>query len=258
MEIKTLSQSALQIIDQYTNFKIGSAICSIPYFNNKTAGKRIAFRAYTGKGSPSEIREELETIIIKEKIDSKSFNNNLLKKTLVDNKLGIECSGFCYHILEAESISRGHGSIGKKINFINCNNIIGKIKCSLRPVENCDVATFASDANSKIISLKNVLPGDIITMVSDRDHVDRNHILIIKEVYYENSNPKKIIYSHSISYPEDGLYNNGVRDGEINIINPELKITNANWSENHKENENNSLYLRAQKSKTEVRRLNWF
>lgn len=258
MEIKTLSQSALQIIDQYTNFKIGSAICSIPYFNNKTANKRIALRTYIGKGSPNDIKDELEIIITKEKIDPNSFDNESLKKTLVDNRLGIECSGFCYHVLEAESLYRGFGSISKKIKFINCNNIISKIKCSLRPVENCDVATFASDENSKIISLKNVLPGDIITMVSDRDHVDRNHILIIKEVHYENSNPKKIIYSHSISYPEDGIYNNGVRDGEINIINPELKITDANWSENHKENENNSLYLRAQKSKTEVRRLNWF
>ncbi len=258
MEIKTLSQSALKIIDQYTNFKIGSAVCSVPYFNNKTANKRMALRTYIGKGSPSDIKDELEIIITKEKIDINSFDSKLLKKTLVDNKLGIECSGFCYHILEAESIYRGFGSISKRIKFINCNNIISKIKCSLRPVENCDVATFASDENSKIISLKNILPGDIITMVSEQNNSDRNHILIIKEVYYENSNPKKIVYSHSISYPEDGIYNNGVRDGEIEITNPELKITDANWSENQKEKDNNLIYIRAQKSKTEVRRLNWF
>jgi hypothetical protein len=258
MEIKTLSQSALKIIDQYTNFKIGSAICSIPYFNNKTVNKRIALRTYIGKGSPSDIKDELEIIITKEKINRDSLNNELLKKILVDNRLGIECSGFCYHVLETESIQRGHGSISKKIKFINCNSIISKIKCSLRPVENCDVATFVSDENSKIISIKDVLPGDIITMISDRDNADRNHILIIKEVQYENANPKKIIYSHSISYPEDGIYNNGVRDGEIEITNPELKITDAIWSENQKEKDNNPLFIRAQKSKTEIRRLNWF
>lgn len=258
MEIKTLSKSALDIIDQYTKFKIKSATCSVPYFNNKTIGKRMTFRAYIGKGSPSEIKDELETIIIKEKIDSKSFNDILLKKTLVDKGLGIECSGFCYHILEAESVSRGYGSIGKKITFINCRNIIDKIKCSLRPVENCDVITFKDNKNSKIISLKEILPGDIITITSNQETADRNHILIIKEVQYENSNPKTIIYSHSIAYPEDGIYNTGPRNGQIEITDINSKISDTKWIENNKENDNNPLYLRIKKSDVEVRRLNWF
>jgi hypothetical protein len=195
MEIKTLSKSALDVIDQYIHFKAGRATCSVPYSNNKTAKKRIALRTYIGKGSPNDIKEELEIMVVKEKIDPKSFNDELLKKTLLDKGLGIECSGFCYHVLEAESIDRGYGNISKKIVFINCHGFIGQFKCSIRPVENCDVETFADNKNSRIISLKEIQPGDIITLISDNDIADRNHILIIKEVHYENSNPKTIFYS---------------------------------------------------------------
>jgi len=258
MEIKTLSQSALDIIDQYIHFKAGPAICSVPYFNNKITKTRIALRVHVGKGSPDDIREELESIVLKEKIDPRSFTDELLKKTLLSNGLGIECSGFCYHILEAESIKRGYGTISKKIKFVNCHGFIGQIKCSVRPVQNCDVETFANDENSRIISLKEILPGDIITLTSTNETSDLNHILIIKEVHYENSIPKIIIYSHSIAYPEDGLYNTGVRNGTIEINNISLPITTAKWVEDNKETDKNPLFIRAEKSKTEARRLNWF
>lgn len=256
MENKKLSKEALEIIDQYTNFKIGQATCSVPYFNNKTKKRRAAFRTYIGKGSPQDIREELETIITKNKIDRNSLTKDSLKKILIDNNLGIECSGFCYYILNNESQARRLGQIKRKINFINCNNLIDKIRCYIRPIENCNVETFADNSNSKIISLEKITPGDIITIISNEK--ERNHIMIIKEVQYEKNTPKKIIYSHSIAYPEDGIVGTGVRDGQIIINDINLPITKAIWIEQEKENFDNPLFIRAVNSKTEIRRLNWF
>ena len=258
MEIKTLSQPALKVIENYLNFQAGPGACSIPYYNNRTAKTRAALRTHIGKGSPEDIKEELETLILKNKIDSLSFTDESLKKLLVDNGLGIECSGFCYHVLEAESQSRGHGTISKKITFINCNGFIGQIRCSIRPIENCDVETFADDKNSRVISTKDVLPGDIITMTPDLDGKDRNHILIIKEVHYNNSIPQEIIYSHSIAYPEDGVYGTGVRDGQIQIKDPNKPIIESTWIEGVRYGDTSPLFIRAKRSKTEIRRLNWF
>jgi hypothetical protein len=258
MEIKTLSKPALDVIDQYLHFHAGPAITSIPYYNNKSIKARATLRTYVGKGSPQDIRDEFEAIVLKNKIDSKAFSNDDVKKLLVDNGLGIECSGFAYHTLEAESQNRGLGTLGKRITFINCNGFVGQIRCSIRPAENCDVETFASDLNSKNIILREIMPGDLITMTPAMDSSERNHILIVREVQYENSLSKKILYSHSIAYPEDGLYGTGVRNGVIEIDNVDNLITEAKWVENNREGDSNPLLSRAKRSKTEVRRLNWF
>lgn len=256
METKTLLKPTLEIIEKYLHFKVGPTECSIPYFNNKTIKTRVALRTYVGKGNPEDIREELESIIIKSKIDVRSFDPQSLKKLLTDSGLGIECSGLCYHILDTESQTRNLGSLSKKINFINCSGIIGKIRCSIRPTENCDVKTFADNANSKIIEIKDILPGDIITMKSERD--ERDHILTIIKVEYKDTKPTKLHYVHSVAYPEDGLYSTGVRTGEISIIDENLPITQAEWFEGNNKGYANLLFTRANKSQTEIRRLNWF
>ena len=202
---KSLSQKSLSVIDGYANFNFAGTTCSVPYFNNKTTRSRAGLRAQIGKGSPTEIRDELEIILKKERIDERTINKDSLKKILVDNNIGIECSGFAYHVLKAESESRNL-DLGKKIKLINCKGIIGKVRCFLRPIENCDVATFADDQNSSIIQLSQIKPGDIITMAKEHEDAMRNHIMIIKEVEYENNLPITFTYVHAVAYPEDGLY----------------------------------------------------
>ena len=59
MNTKQISRGALDIIDQYRNFRIENAICSIPYFNNKTTARRAGLRAEVGKGSPKDIFDEM-------------------------------------------------------------------------------------------------------------------------------------------------------------------------------------------------------
>lgn len=258
MENKTLSKKALEVVEEYRNFQIADAKTSVPYFNNRTTKRRLSLRAYIGKGSPTDIREELDIIITKEKIERKSFTNESLKKLLVDNNLGIECSGYAYYVLEAESDSRDLGTISKYINFIKKHGFLGQIICSIRPIENCDVETFAHDTNSKIINLQDILPGDIITMLSDKTNKERNHILIVKEVQYENGIPKSLTYTHSIAYPEDGLYGTGPREGTIEIVDVNGSIVEQIWREENRQGEDNKLHIRAKKSQTQIRRLNFF
>lgn len=258
METKQLSKPAMDVIDQYIHFQIGDAICNVPYFNNKTTKNRASFRTYIGKGSPSDIRDEVETLLIKNHLKRDSLSNQTLKKFLVDNKIGIECSGFIYHVLEAESVARNLEHLNKKISFINCKGIIAKLRCSIRPIENCDVETFASNENSRIIELQDIAPGDFIAMTSNLEDKYRDHILVIHEVQKENNQTIKIRYSHSVAYPEDGIYGTGIRQGLIEINNINLPITDAKWIESDFNKSTDLLLIRAKKSKTEIRRLNWF
>lgn len=259
MNTKTLSKRALVIIDQYLHFRVGSAICSIPYFNNKTKRAHATLRTNIGKGNPRDISDEIHDLLVKTHIPQDKLTDESLKRLLVDQNIGIDCSGFAYYILDAESIDTSRGPLSKRISFINCKNIIDKVRCSFRPVENCDVATLANDKNSVLVAIENIVPGDIITMLgTGRDGqlpIDRDHILVIHQVEYLDNIPKKIYYSHAIAYPEDGIYGNGIRQGIIEISDHNKLITEAVWTEDGRQGELNSIFTRAKKSKTEIRRI---
>ncbi len=255
MTIKTLSKSALNVIDQYLHFKMGSTSCSVPYFNNKTKLSRLALRVNVGKGSPQDISDEVQSLIVKSHIAIDSLTAESLKKILVDQNIGIDCSGFAYYILNAESLDTKKISLKKRLSFVNCRTLFDKIRCTLRPVENCDVVTLAHDKNSSAIAIKDIIPGDVIIMLDNRAEGERDHILVVHEVEYADSTPTKIRYFHAVAYPEDGIYGTGIKQGEIEITDPNKSITEQSWIENGNRDTTNRIYLRAQKSKTELRRL---
>jgi hypothetical protein len=262
MNTKTLPSRSLSVIEQYLHFKVGSAVCSVPYFNNKTSRSRAALRVSIGKGSPKELFEEVETLLKKSHLDATILADESLKKILVDANLGIDCSGFAYYILNALSEESGTGSLDKHISFVHSTGFLARIRSSLRPIENCDVSTFAHDKNSSVIPLKEIQPGDIITMMNGTTDSERDHILVIHQVDYQNFVPTKIFYTHAAAYPEDGVYGTGIKQGSIEIINIEKPITEARWVENEKisptpsdQEIENRIFIRAQKSKTEVRRV---
>ncbi len=258
MNTKTLSTRALSVIDQYRQFTVGSATCSVPYFNNKTKRSRGALRVYVGKGSPKELFEEIQSVLVKAHIDTSTISNETIKKLLTDENIGIDCSGFAYYVLNSQNEEIGKGKIDKHLSFINCHGLIGKMRCALRPIENCDVATFAHDSNSRLVTLKDVTPGDMITMLNDSQENERDHILVIHQVEYQNFIPYQIHYSHAVAYPEDGIYGTGIKQGTIEILDLNKPLTDQLWTENGKTAEANRIFTRAQKSKTEIRRLKWW
>ena len=255
MSTITLSPQALSIIEKYLHFQVGSAVCSIPYFNNKTLRSRAGLRALIGKGSIKDITDEVHAFMVKQHISSETISNESLKKLLVDMKIGIDCSAFTYYILDAELVNTQRGALKSRIHFIHSIGLIGKIRTMMRPIENCDVATFAHDTNSSVISISEVKPGDMITMLGGPDSIDRDHILVIHAVDMPESIPQTLYYSHTMAYPEDGVYGTGIKQGSISIIDPAKDILEQDWNEYGKHNTDLPLFVRAQKSITQLRRL---
>jgi len=251
MNTKVISDQSLTMINQYRNFHIDSAICSVPYYNNKVAGRRAALRVEVGKGSPKDIYEELTHIFLKNKVDTKLLTSENLKKVMVENNIGIDCSGFAYYVLNEESLGRGKGSLSRRLHH-------DRFLAKFRPIINTSVLTYSDNRNSKIISIKDAQVGDIITMVGGTEGGERNHILIINQIEYQNFVPVVLHYVHAIAWPTDGEYGHGIHEGKIEITNLEKGIIEQRWIELEKENEENYTHMRAQKSTTELRRLNWF
>ncbi len=255
MNTKTLSPQALSVIDHYRNFSMGSAQCSIPYFNNKRTGTRGGLRAEIGKGSPQEIAEEIELKTLEQKIRVQDFTPESLKHFLVDTNIGIDCSGFAYYILQEEGKARGKGTLDRRLSFPFAQGILGSFKAKMRPVENTDVKTFAHASNSGTVPLRQVEVGDIITLIGGPDDGERDHILIIHQIEYQNFNPTILHYVHSIAWPTDGEYGHGIHEGKIEIVSLEKSITEQTWIENEKTGHENYTLSRALKSTTELRRL---
>lgn len=257
METKTLSKDALDVIEGYKSFRVGDAVAPIPYFNNKIAGTRFGERGRVGKGSPRDISDELDIIFHHNRVDKGALTSEVLAKALCDNGLGIDCSAFAYYILDAESRARGFGSLNKRLTFINGGNPVAKMLSYLHPVKNCDVRTLASDVNSRVVPLSDAKPGDMVTMIGGTDGPNRNHILVIHEAVYEDGVPKRLAYSHSIAYPEDGRYGTGVKQGRIDIAYPSQSILDQAWSESGSFEKAARIHERAKTSQTELRRLKW-
>jgi hypothetical protein len=271
MNTRTLSPSSLATISQYLHFQAGSAVCSVPYFNNKTRGSRGALRTHIGKGSPQDIAEETETLLKLKHISPETLSDEALKKLLTDSAIGIDCSGFVYHVLNAESLEQKKGGLEKHLSFVQCPGVLGKIRGHMRPAENSGVVTFAHDENSKVVSVNEVQPGDMITMLPGTtveapfDHIkvvastgaERDHILVVHQVEYSDAVPTKIHYSQAVAYPEDGVYGTGIKQGTIEITDPSQPLLSQRWIENGFEGTSNRIFVRAQKSTTQLRRLNW-
>jgi hypothetical protein len=262
MNTKVISSPSMVMIDQYKNFKIESAVCSIPYFNNKSTGKRAALGVNVGKGSPKEIYDEILTLARLQKIDIKLFNSETLKKFMISNNIGIDCSGFVYHVLNEESISRGKGSIDRHIHFVNASNIITRLIAKLKPQTNTDVLTLSSNKNSKVVEIKDAQVGDIITMIGTNTVGIRNHVLIIHQIEYQNFIPITIHYTHAIAWPTDGEYGHGIHEGKIEVVDINKTLCEQRWIELQKDSfiepGENYTYTKAKTSTTELRRMNCF
>jgi hypothetical protein len=236
-------------------------------------------RAAIGKGSPKEIFDEVEIVGMKEKIKPETWTDVLLRKFMCDSDIGIDCSGLAYYILAAENKARGKGSIDRHITFPNRGFFRG-LAAKFRPVENTDVLTFSNNKNSMSIDMQKIEPGDFITMTAnqetgqenkDKDKKnnfqedasrqnksgERNHIVVIHQVDYQNFVPTAIHYTHSIAWPDDGQYGHGVRQGVIEIFEPTRSLVEQKWTEKGKTGQENPTCVRAKISKTDIRRLKW-
>ncbi len=259
MITKTLHNNALATINAYLHFSNGDISVNVPYYNNRRGQVRGGLRVLIGKGSPSDINDEITLFSLKEKVSLRNMPSSLLKEFMVNHNVGIDCSGLAYYILNAESLERKKGTLQNHLKFPYARTIIRRIISAIRPAENTGVTTFAHDTNSRKIELQSVEPGDFVTMLHDKENSKYDHIIVFHQIEYQNNIPTTLHYTHSMAWPTDGEYNHGVRQGVIQIIDPSKPLIDQVWVENNKLSGENFTQGRAVNAlQTEIRRLRWF
>lgn len=251
VETITISKNARAVVDAYLALPLGTKP-SCPYYNNRRFKNRGGLRVMIGKGAPAEIAEEAAILAKLTRSDISTLSTDKLKEFLVANGLGIDCSGFAYHVLNALALE----TTGKSVaHFVRSTRpgIIGSILARLRPAENLGVNSFRNDKNSVEIAAADAKPGDIITFIGVGKEHTYNHILVITAVEH-SENSIRLTYAHSYAWPSDGLYNTGVREGDIIVR--ENDILAGTWKEHGMTGADNFTYESALSAKeVSVRRL---
>jgi hypothetical protein len=263
-----LSPSALKTIHDYLNLPfMGISGVRCPYFNNARLGQRGQLKVLVGKGTPEEIVEEAKIISIQYRANvfdkNGVFNAHVehpaeheqaecVRQFLVDNNLGVDCSGFITNVLQKHFQETKDIDLARKLFVTSKKNFLRWIISRLRPVEQISVAVYANDKNTEIINdLKTVQPGDLVVILKTGPNKNHNHILLIEE-----AGGGKIKYAHARTWSSEGKYGHGVSQGTITITNPEKGLLEQVWEEKNMMNENNETYLEARQAETlQIRRI---
>lgn len=268
-----LSPKATQIIEKYFNLPFAGIInIRCPYFNNARQKLRGQLRVLIGKGSPEEIVEEAK--ILSRQYHHDIFDKNGyccvhgahsddekaadIRKFLINNDIGIDCSGFVSHILIEHFRETKNVDIAKRFYFWPVKKFWRYIVAKLRPIENMSVRVFTKDENSlkitdgrAIYGWHKLEPGDIIVMIETGPNKKRNHMVLI-----EDNDMSVIKYVHARAWSSEGRYGHGVSRGQIKITSPDKNLLEQTWEESGKTNHENETFIEARDAKIlEVRRL---
>ncbi|MEK7596641.1 MAG: hypothetical protein AAB450_00820 [Patescibacteria group bacterium] len=255
-----LCGAARAMIENYLALPLGAgpnARPNCPYFNNRRRKIRGSLRVVKGKGTPEEIAEEAMIDAKFARVKTSGLPAGKLKEFLIKNDLGIDCSGFAYHVLNTLCQEK----TGKKLqSFVKPlrAGFIGALLGRLRPAENIGVIAFADRKNSSAIKISEAGPGDIIIFLGTGKDKNYNHILVITAVDRTNSDTlaTRISYAHSYAWPSDGVVGHGVREGEILVRGEDL--IGGTWKEKGVTGEENYTFESARNAiEVFVRRLNF-
>ncbi len=221
-----LSQAAVDRIHAYETLTFGKNTVVCPYFNNKRQKIRGALRALIGKGSPEEIVEEATILALRQHTDLRTCDTKTITTFLVDHNLGIDCSGFVYHILDAEMKGTKEKTLKKILHFPFASSPLKKLRTKLRPIENTNVKTLAHEKNSSFVLLSNIQAGDFITMIGSKKVGNPDHILLVESV-----DEHVVTLAHSYKLPKDGKYNHGIRHCTVTITDPKKTLLEQDWED---------------------------
>ncbi len=249
-----LEGKARDVVDKYLALPFGTKP-SCPYFNNKRRKIRSGLRVDKGKGSPEEIAEECAISAKLARIRIQDLSTDKLKEFLVEQDLGVDCSGFAYHVLNAYSQEKNGKSIQSYIKTKR-EGISGRLIAKLRPAENIGAATLADDRNSVEIPVAELRPADLIIFLGTGKDGLYNHVLLVTGIE-RDGDTTRISYAHSYSWPSDGVYGHGVREGDI-LVHGE-NLLGGTWKEQGATGNDNYTFESARNAKIlSARRLRAF
>lgn len=224
--------SARDAINHYEHLRVSEGkTVRCPYYRNPRNGThRWGLNAFSGKGSAREIEEELKIIQKLEGKDFSALSEEGIRDIMKKRKLGVECSGFVSHVLDAWIWEAKRKHIFQALRF-PARGILGMLASALRPFTHIDVATLIAPRNAKeFFSLQEFRPGDFIYFHNEIDHI----VLVTgiarfptEQADHDKNFIQQIFYAHSVR--EDS--GEGIKEGVVTVRDGQKSILEQDWQE---------------------------
>ncbi len=211
-------------IFRYSHIILGGKEVSCPYFINRKNTRDL--RAMVGKGTPSEIKMESEIWAKIKGINFDQLDSESIKNFLTEKGIGIDCSGFVSHIINAIYKKITGKTIWREL-IPKDNSFIGRIKYFLRPVEQLGAHVLTSANNTDTVAINQARVLDLIRSSSKK--LNGDHIMLVTDIKRDkNGAVLEIEYTHSTPY-----YGklSGVKKGVVRIKHPDLPLEKQEWLE---------------------------
>lgn len=212
---------------RYTHLPLGGKETPCPYWIDKP--KKLIHGPGGGKASPQEL-VNLTKLKAREKgIDLTKLSEREIILFMKKNRLGVDCSGFAFWLLDALDMEKGGNGIADDIP--NCKGRFIKIRASTKMLTDEKVSFFVKSINE-------IKPGDMIRLRGG------GHMAVVMEAEKDTEgNTKKIVYAHSSS----PLFTvvSGVHKETIIIKDPSKPLQEQDWLEPTPNGSNyaDSLYI---------------
>lgn len=250
--MSSLSSAAQEIVQNYLHLPLSGPRVNAPYFNNQRSKVRAGLAVMVGKGTPEEITLETTVQARATNFPITTASEAELKKFLVEQNLGVDCSALAYHILAREVTHKTKKNLAAQLFFPQAKNLFRKLIIKARPTQNISVAVLGDDHNSRVVTKPEIQAGDLIFMWNTGLDKKLNHVLLVTEVHKNT-----VTYIHSFRWRNEGQFDHGVRTGTIAWTNSESSVLDDVWTEKNITGPENDTYQHAREAeRIEIRRLN--
>lgn len=204
------SKALQDLFYQYTHLPIGGKEISCPYWMNKL--KKLIWGPLGGKGMPEQIRRITVEEAQKAGIDLSQMNETEILSFMKGHRIGIDCSGFVFWMLDALDKEKGGNGISDDIPHL---------PGTLAERQTSVAALTGENLAIPIEKVKDIAVGDMIRLHRGK------HVAVVMQITKEDGKIKEIKYAHS----SERTVIQGVHSAKIKVVDWEKGIWEQEWEE---------------------------
>lgn len=221
----------------YLNFVVNSKRVAVPYCIVEEEAQRTGthyavttkHRHFAGKGSPQQLLHAVTMAAQAQSFSLSSASPDKIREFMIDQGIGVDCSGFVYTVLNRYLSTRGEKSLDEQI--LRYPGLIGKLERRLlqkNRVRRSSADTLTNNLNTfPITTVAEIQEGDLIRL-TPLDWRGKHVLLVVRVT------PQCIFYAHSSANTKvDGPHVSAIR-----ITDPRGRLEDQVWLEKTKHGKN--------------------
>ncbi|RJR26080.1 hypothetical protein C4578_00065 [Candidatus Microgenomates bacterium] len=214
---KETSEALIKTLESYSKLSLGGKTVRAPYWMNKL--KLGIFGPFGGKGRPEDLISSVKTEAEKKGIKLEKLSEEEILSFMKRKKIGVDCSGFVFWMLDSLDRERGGNGIA--------DDIPGSKGKFLSSRANAQMLT-SKEVVVPVEKVKDIKPGDVIRLRGGQ------HLAVVVSVTKNGGKVIEVEYAHSSFLSKE----KGVHLQRIEVTDEDKGIGEQIWLEQTDKGEN--------------------